>query len=82
MRNFVCKNIGFISIMNEMGTILKPQLPFLYSKLLEGCALFGCSHIFGNVELSLTEYNRILDLLLPVSSPVRDRNRNFEMIKH
>ena len=39
--------------MNEIGTILKPKLPFLYSKMLEACALFGCSHIFGYIKLSL-----------------------------
>ena len=53
MRNFSCKDIGFISIMNEMGTILKPLLPFLYSEVLKVCALFGCSHISGYIKLSL-----------------------------
>ena len=53
MRNFSCKNIGFVSIMNEMGTILKPYIPFLYSKLLEACALFGFSYISCYIKLSL-----------------------------
>ena len=53
MCNFSYKNIGFTPNMNEMRTILKPQLPYLYSKLLEVCALFGCSHISGYIQLSL-----------------------------
>ena len=47
MGNFYFKNFCFKLIMNEMRAILKPKLPYLYSKLLEACALFGCSHISG-----------------------------------
>ena len=53
MRNFSFKNIGFTFIMNGMGTILRPKLLNLHSKLLEACALFGCSHISGYIKLSL-----------------------------
>ena len=53
MCNFSYKNIGSTPNTNEMKTILKPKLPYLYSKLLEACALFGCSHISGYIQLSL-----------------------------
>ena len=55
MRNFLFKNIGFTSTRNEMRTILRPKLPNLHSKLLEACALFGCSHISGYIMLSLPQ---------------------------
>ena len=54
MGNFSFKNFGFTPFMNEMRAILKPELPYLYSKFLEACALFGCSHISGYIKLSLT----------------------------
>ena len=53
MGNFSFKNFSFTSFMNEMRAILKPELPYLYSKLQEACALFGCSHISGYIKLSL-----------------------------
>ena len=53
MGNFSFKMFGYISFMNEMRVILKPELLYLYSKLLEVCALFGCSHISGYIKLSL-----------------------------
>ena len=39
--------------MSEMGAILKPELSYLYGKLLQACALLGCSHISGYIKLSL-----------------------------
>ena len=59
MCNFSYKNIGFTPNMNEMRTILKPQLPYLYSKLLEACAFFGCSHISVYIQLSLRLFLRL-----------------------
>ena len=53
MGNFSSKNFGFTPFMSEMRAILKPELPYLYSKLLEVCALFGYSHISGYIKLSL-----------------------------
>ena len=53
MRNFLFKNVGFTPFMNEMRAILKPELPYLYSKLQEACSLFGCIHISGYIKLSL-----------------------------
>ena len=53
MPNFSFKNFGFTPFMNETRAILKPELPYLYSKMLEACALFGCSHISGYIKLSL-----------------------------
>ena len=53
MGNFSFKNLGFTPFMDEMRAILKLELPYLYSKLQEACALFGCSHISGYIMLSL-----------------------------
>ena len=53
MHNFSFKNFGFMPFMNEMRAIIKPKLPYLYSKLPEACTLFGCSHISGYIKLSL-----------------------------
>ena len=58
MRNFSFKDIGFTSIMNGMRIILRPKLPNLHSKMLEACALFGCSHISGYIKLSLQSNTR------------------------
>ena len=55
MGNFSFKNFGMTLFMSEMRAILKPELPHLYSKLLEACALFGCSHISGYIKLSLAQ---------------------------
>ena len=55
MHNFSFKNFGFMPFMNEMRAIIKPKLPYLYSKLPEACALFGCSHISGYIKLSLVQ---------------------------
>ena len=54
MGNFSFKNFGFTPFMNEMREILKPELPYVHSKLLKVCALFGCSHISGYIKLSLS----------------------------
>ena len=53
MSNFPAKNFGFTPFMNETRAIIKPNLPYLCSKLPEACALFGCSHISGYIKLSL-----------------------------
>ena len=37
------------------------ELPCLFSKLLEVCALFGCNHIFGNIMLSLVHAHMWLE---------------------
>ena len=71
MGNFSFKNFGFTPFMNEMRAILKPELPYLYSKLLEACALFGCSHISGYIKLSLVWGKKLasgtLDLRFQIS---------------
>ena len=54
MGNFSSKNFDFTPFMSEIRAILKPELPYLYSKLMEACALFGCSHISGYIKLSLS----------------------------
>ena len=53
MGNFSSKNFGFTSFMNEIRAILMSELPHLFSKLLQVCALFGCNHISGDIKLSL-----------------------------
>ena len=44
MPNFSSKNFGFTPFMNEMSAIVKPELPYLYSKLLKACALLLISN--------------------------------------
>ena len=51
--------------MNEMRATLKQELPYLYSKLLKACALFGCGHISGYIKLSLFH----LTLRISTTSP-------------
>ena len=77
MCNFSYKNIGSTPNTNEMKTILKPKLPYLYSKLLEACALFGCSHISGYIQLSLNSTTFTWEKYFDSKVLVTSFSRNF-----
>ena len=47
------QKFSFTLFTNKMREISKPELPYLYSKLLESCTLFDFSHISGYIKLSL-----------------------------